>query len=46
MGVELFHGNRQTDGQTEMKKLIASFCNFDEAPKNRIAVRDFRFLPL
>jgi hypothetical protein len=26
-------GDRQTDGQTDMTKLIVAFCNFANAPK-------------
>ena len=37
MGVELFHGNgqtdRQTDRQTVMRKPIIAFRNFAKAPK-------------
>ena len=33
MGAELFHADKQTDGQTDMTKLIVAFCNFANAPK-------------
>ena len=33
VGVELFHANARTDGQTEMAKIIAAFRNFANAPK-------------
>ena len=32
-GTELFHVEGQKDGQTNMKKLIVAFRNFDNAPK-------------
>jgi len=34
VGAELFHTDRQTDGQTDMMNLIAVFRNFANAPKN------------
>ena len=36
LGAELFHAetDRQTDRQTKMTKLIVSFRNFANAPKN------------
>ena len=30
-GVELFHADRQTDGRTDMTKLIVGFVNFANA---------------
>jgi hypothetical protein len=33
VGVELFHADGQTDGQTEMMKLIVAFRNFANVPK-------------
>ena len=35
---ELFCADRQSDGQTNMKKLIVTFRNFTNAPKNDKAV--------
>jgi hypothetical protein len=32
---ELLHADRRTDGQTDVK-LIVAFCNFANAPKNEI----------
>ena len=32
---ELFHVDRQTDGQTDMKKLIVTCRNFEKSPRNR-----------
>jgi hypothetical protein len=32
---ELFHADRQADGQTEITKLIVTFRNFANAPKNQ-----------
>jgi hypothetical protein len=34
VGAELFHADGQRDGQTNMTKLIATFHNFANAPKN------------
>ena len=35
VGVELFHADRQADGQTSMSKLIVAFFNFfANVPKN------------
>jgi len=33
-GAELFHADRQTDGQTDMTKLKVVFRNFANAPKS------------
>jgi len=35
VGVESFHPDGQTNGQTDMMKLIAALRNFTNAPKNR-----------
>jgi Fe-S-cluster formation regulator IscX/YfhJ len=32
-GAELFHVDRQTDGRTDMKKLIVTLNNFENLPK-------------
>jgi len=32
VGDELFHADRQMDGQTDMMKLIVASCNFVKAP--------------
>jgi len=34
VGAELFGADRETGGQTDMKKLIVAFHNFANAPKN------------
>ena len=34
MGAESFHAHRQTDGRTDMKKVIITFPNFANASKN------------
>ena len=34
VGDELFHADRQTDGQTDMTELIFTFRNFAKAPTN------------
>ena len=34
VGAELFHTDGQTDGRTDMTKLIVAFRNFANAPKN------------
>jgi len=34
VGAELFHADRQTDGQTDMTKLIVTSRYFAKAPKN------------
>ena len=34
---ELFHADRQTDGQMDMTKLIIAFRNFESAPKKDTA---------
>jgi len=34
--VRLFHADVRTDGQTDMKKLIVAFRNFENASKNNI----------
>ena len=39
LGAELFHADRQTDGQTETSKLIVAFCKFANAPKKLIFVK-------
>ena len=39
MGAELFHADKQTDGQTDMTKLIVAFCNFANAPKNSYSLK-------
>ena len=36
LGAELFHADRQTDGQTEITKLIVAFRNFSDASKNLV----------
>jgi hypothetical protein len=33
VGVELFHADRQTDGRTDITKLIVAFRNFAQSPK-------------
>ena len=33
-GAELFHANRQIDGQTDKTKLIVAFRSFANKPKN------------
>jgi len=33
VGAELFHAKGQTDGETDMTKLIVVFYNFANAPK-------------
>ena len=35
-GAELFHEDRRTDRQTDMKKQIATIRNFSNMPKKRI----------
>jgi len=35
VGVDLFHMDRQAEGQTELKKLIVPFRNFAKAHENR-----------
>jgi hypothetical protein len=37
VNAELFHVDERTDGQTDMTKLIVTFCNFSNAPKNASA---------
>jgi hypothetical protein len=32
---ELFYEDRRTDGQTDMTKLVATFRNFANGPKNQ-----------
>jgi len=34
LGTELFHADRRTDGKTNMMRLIVTFRNFENAPKN------------
>jgi hypothetical protein len=34
VGAELFHVDRQTDRQTDITKVTATFQNFVNAPKN------------
>ena len=34
VGVELFHADGRTDGQTAVTKLIVAFRSFAKAPKN------------
>jgi hypothetical protein len=36
MGAELFRADGETDGQTDMTKLIVVFRNFANAPKNSV----------
>jgi hypothetical protein len=38
-GVELSHEDWQTDGRTDMNKLIVAFRNFAKAPKNICSYR-------
>jgi hypothetical protein len=38
VGAELFHADGQTDGRTDLTKLIVAFCNFANAPKNERAL--------
>jgi hypothetical protein len=33
VGAELFHADRQTNGQTDMAKLLVAFLKFANAPK-------------
>jgi len=35
VGAELSHGDRWTNGQTDMLKLTVAFCNFANMPKER-----------
>jgi hypothetical protein len=35
MWAELFHEDRRTDRQTEIKKLLVALPNFTNAPKNQ-----------
>jgi hypothetical protein len=37
VGDELFHKDGETDGKTDMTKLIADFRNFANAPKNSVS---------
>jgi hypothetical protein len=39
VGAELFHAGGQTDGQTDMNRLIVSFRNLALAPKNVCSYR-------
>jgi len=34
VGAELFHADRQTEGQTDMAKLVITLRNSGNAPKN------------
>jgi len=34
VGVDLFHADGRTDGQTDMTKVIVGFRNFPNAPKS------------
>jgi hypothetical protein len=43
VGAELFHEGRQTDGQTDMKKLIVAFRTFVNVPKKG-NLRNFKLL--
>ena len=36
MGAKLFHEDRRTDGRTDMAKLIVTFRNFANAPKDKV----------
>jgi hypothetical protein len=38
MGAELFHADKETDGRTDITKLIVASHNFVNAPKNEKAV--------
>jgi len=38
VGAELFHTDRQMNGQADLMKLIAHFRNFANAPKNYILI--------
>ena len=35
MGAEFLHADRQTDGRTDMAKLIVAVRNFAQSPKNQ-----------
>ena len=36
VGAELFHADRQTDGRTDMMKLIVTFHNFANTPEDDV----------
>jgi hypothetical protein len=38
VGAELFHADGQTDGQTDMTKIMVAFSNFANAPKDRLSL--------
>ena len=38
---ELFHAGGQADGRTNMTKLIGTFCNLANAPKNFTGYKKF-----
>jgi hypothetical protein len=41
LGAELFHADGQTDGQTDMTKLIMAFRKFAKTPKNSLMTVEF-----
>ena len=44
LGVELFYADKHMDGQTDMTKLVAVYCNFANAPINELINRvDMKF---
>ena len=42
VGAELIHADGRTDGQTDMTKLIVTFCSFANAAKK--SIQDIRSL--
>ena len=34
MGTQMFYADRQSDGRTNITKMIVTFCNFVNAPQN------------
>jgi hypothetical protein len=43
VGTDLFHADRQTDGQTDITSLISAFHNFTKVLKTAIHIKEINF---
>lgn len=42
LGADLFHAERETDGRTDMRKLIVTFRSFTNATKNQSVIVEYK----